>query len=278
MENVMNKTVMAYFPGCSLHASANDFAVSIDALADVLGVELREIEDWCCCGASSAHKVNQGLARDLVKLNLDSCRKMGLDTIFAPCAACYNRLKVVADETDAGINVVNLPELVASRLDRIVAAQQSKLDMKFACYYGCLLNKPAAVFKQDFENPMVIENVLAALGMQSIDWPFKSECCGASFSLVATDIVYKLSGDILVDAAKRGADAVITCCPLCHVNLDMRQKEIRKRNKGLKEMPVFYLSEVIALCVGVPPGKLKLGAHFVGMPADFEEKLTSCHE
>jgi len=277
MQQVTNENVMAFFPGCSLHSSAHDFRTSIERMVAALGIELREIEDWCCCGASSAHKMNQGVARDLVTVNLDSCRRMGLDTIFAPCAACYNRLRVVADETGAPVKVVNLPDLVAANIDTVLARQSFKLDMKIACYYGCLLNRPKAVFNQDCENPMTMENSLTALGMSCVDWPFKTECCGASFSLASTDVVYRLSGDILRDAVKRGAEVIVTSCPLCHVNLDMRQKEIRKRNRGLPPVPVLYLSEIIALCVGVPVAELDLDDHFVGMPGNFETRLTVCH-
>jgi heterodisulfide reductase subunit B len=271
------KTVMAYFPGCSLHGAANDFATSIKVLMDALDIELREIEDWCCCGASSAHKVSAKAAQGLVTVNIDSAQNMGLDTIFAPCAACYNRLRVVADETHSPVKVVNLPDLIAANIDKILAKQTRKLDMKIGCYYGCLLNKPAAVFKEDCENPMTMENSLKALGMTSVDWPFKTECCGASFSLAAVNVVHKLSGDILKDSLKRGAEIIVTSCPLCHVNLDMRQAEIRKLNRDMGGIPVLYLSELIALCMGVPAKELKLGAHFVAMPGKFEEKFSICH-
>ncbi|HLE11762.1 MAG: hypothetical protein A2504_15310 [Bdellovibrionales bacterium RIFOXYD12_FULL_39_22] len=274
---VKDKKALAYFPGCSLHSTANDFSKSIKLLMEILEIELKEIEDWCCCGASSAHRINQHLANGLVKLNIDQCKKMGLDTIFAPCAACFNRFKVVVSELGDTTKIVSLPDLISKHLEEIKIKQKLKLNMKIACYYGCLLNKPHSIFKQDCENPMTMEQSLTELGMESIEWPFKTECCGASFSLSNPEVVYQLTGEILRKAQQRGAEIIVTSCPLCHVNLDMRQKEIIKRNNDITEIPVLYLSELIAICVGIPIDKLKIDAHFIQVSKTFEEKFTVCH-
>jgi heterodisulfide reductase subunit B len=261
----------AYYPGCSLESTARDYDISARAVCRALDIELHEIPDWICCGASSAHMTSELLSLALPAKNLLLAREMGLD-IAVCCAACYNRLKVanIAMRSEASDRVLQVDEIVGGRyrgetrilhlLEIIVreyglAALQEKVnrdlsDLRVAAYYGCLLLRPPeAVRFDDPENPTAMENLVAALGAQTVDWPYRTECCGASLSLTRTDVVLKLCRDILQMAADQGAACLMVACPLCHMNLDMRQKQVNKRYKTNFALPVFYFTQVIGLAL-----------------------------
>ncbi|MFA7044478.1 MAG: heterodisulfide reductase-related iron-sulfur binding cluster, partial [Bacteroidales bacterium] len=139
-----------------------------------------------------------------------------------------------------------------------------KLNQKTACYYGCLLARPKDLTKLERpENPMEMEKVMEKAGATPIDWAFKTECCGAGFSMSRTDLVAKLSGRILEDAAERGADSIIVACPMCHSNLDLRRPEIKKQLKKDINIPVLFITQALGLSMGISAKELGLDKHFV---------------
>jgi len=263
----------AYFPGCSLHSTAKEFGDSTVAVCRALGIDLQEIPDWNCCGATSAHATNHELAVALPARSLGLAEKMGLD-IVAPCAACYNRLKSaeaamkdngelaekINAELDAKytgaisvrplIDPLSTPEM----LERLAGLVRKPLTgMKIAGYYGCLLTRPPKVVGfDDPEDPKSIDNIIRTLGAEPVDWHYKTECCGASFSLTRVDMVHKMTHDILLRAKKAGADAIACACPLCQANLDMRQEEIEKLYKTTFALPAMYITELMALAMDLP--------------------------
>lgn len=272
---------IGYFPGCSLHATASDFSMSINAIMPILDINLMEIEDWNCCGASSAHKLDHTLSLSLPARNIALASRNNLNQILAPCAACYNRListhfELSADEKlrheiekvtelpyPKEIEILNLPELLFKySKEKIQENVKKQIQLKAACYYGCLLTRPKKIIKfDDSEQPTSMENICELLGITPVDWGFKTECCGGSFSISDTEVVYKLTNEIIANALSEGADIIVTSCPLCHSNLDMRQAEITKRYKT-KEIPILYLSQVIGYALGISPKKLGLNKHF----------------
>jgi heterodisulfide reductase subunit B2 len=136
--------------------------------------------------------------------------------------------------------------------------------LKVACYYGCLLIRPPEVTQlDDLEEPHLIDDLMKTAGVEPVQWPYKTECCGASFSLTKTDIVLKLSGDILQMAHDEGAQAIVVACPLCQSNLDLRQGMINKKYKKNFNMPIFYFTQLLGLALGINPGKLGLEKHIV---------------
>ncbi|MFH1468402.1 MAG: CoB--CoM heterodisulfide reductase iron-sulfur subunit B family protein [Pseudomonadota bacterium] len=278
-----------YYPGCSLHATAREFSESTLALVQALGVELEEIKDWACCGASSAHATNHLLGVALPARTLALAEAQGLSNIVAPCAACYGRLAGAAHELkgDAAlkkrvvevlqrpleqapevINVLGfLQQVLPLIADRIKAPLQG---LPVACYYGCLLLRPPEVTQfDDVEQPESMEAVCAAVGARPVPWNLRTECCGAGFSLSRTGSVIRMGRGILDDARAAGAKAVIVGCPMCHSNLDMRQAAMN-REAGAAPIPILYITELVGLALGIDPKVLGLQRHYVSTGALLE--------
>jgi heterodisulfide reductase subunit B len=276
---------VAYFPGCSLHSTAKEYDMSCQLVSRRLGIELQEISQWICCGATSAHVASHLLSVALPCKNLTLAEEMGLDTVIAPCAACFNRLKVahqevredlqlkkeveeVLDKPYGGkVTIKHLLEVIVKDigLEKMRKVARRKLQgLKIASYYGCLLVRPPKVVSfDDSEDPQSMDNLVAALGGEALPWAFKTECCGASFSLSETDIALELSGQILNEALEAGAECIVVACPLCQSNLDLRQKGIEKRYGKEFNLPILYFSELLGLALGMNPRELGLFKHMV---------------
>ena len=271
------------YPGCSLTGSARDYNESVFALAKVFDIELIQVPDWNCCGATAAHNLNKELSLSLPARNLALAEKNGLDEIVVPCAACYSRLmttqyelknhpelknkiseviEMVYNGTTKIINVIEwLDKYIIPKLEEKV---KKPFNYKVANYYGCLLVRPNKVLNYDrVEDPQTMDIVMNKIGATSIDFPYKTECCGAGLSISRTDIVSKLSGKIIEDAEHRGADAIIVGCPMCHSNLDMRRADINKYWNTEFKIPVLFVTQAIGLAVGLTPEQVGLQRHFV---------------
>jgi heterodisulfide reductase subunit B len=268
----------AYYPGCSLHSTAAEYNESSEAVCEELGIELEEIEDWNCCGATSAHSLNHELSIALPLRNLARAEAMGLEVV-APCAACFNRLKsadaAVKDNSDlqrmmaekydinyeGKIHVLSLLSAISKIGDDAIKAHVKRelSGLKVACYYGCLLLRPPKIACfDDAENPMSLDNIMADLGAEPVEWPYRNECCGASLSLSKPEIVVKLTHDILSMAKLAGAQAIVTACPLCQGNLDMRQCDVEAKYREKFDMPIFYFTQLMGMAFGLWEGKLGL--------------------
>jgi heterodisulfide reductase subunit B2 len=271
---------LGYYPGCSLTGTAKEFDASLRALLATLGVEMQELADWSCCGASSAHALNHLLALALPLHNLSLAQAQGCGEVLAPCAACFSRLAgaqaaVQHDEALRGrveyvlehplpgrVGVLNLLDILTRIGTEAIRAKVTlPMDgLKIACYYGCLLVRPPEVAHcDDTEHPQVMEQLVSATGATAIDWNFKTECCGAAHAIARTDIVVDLSRKLLDDAQARGADVVVVACPMCHANLDMRQRAMHKT--GHTDIPILYLTELLGLAMGVDARALGLHQH-----------------
>jgi len=176
--------------------------------------------------------------------------------------------EAILGETYSGKGeVLHLTRVMLERygVENIKAKLKKQLKgLKIACYYGCLMTRPAEVCENDrVEDPMLMDNLVSALGAQAVKWSYKTECCGAAFSLTKTEIVRKLSGDILKEAKASGAELIMVACPLCHSNLDARQPEISKLLKAELNIPVLYFTQVIGLALGYGYLDLMLNKHFI---------------
>jgi heterodisulfide reductase subunit B2 len=269
----------AYYPGCSLHASAKEYDVSTRLVMDRLGVELREIEDWTCCGASSAHAASKLLGYALPARNLQIAEQMGLP-LMSSCAACFSRLKATTHDLARDIKMlaaVNqaidrpflnsvevMPILGALSPEEVAAAVRRPLQgLKVASYYGCLFVIPGDVADfDDEENPQSMDRLLAAAGAETVDWAFKTECCGASMAVARPPEVERLSGRVLATAKRLGADCIAVACPLCHANLDQRQGSIGAKLGKDVAVPVLYFTQLLGLALGLPAKDMMLGRHF----------------
>jgi heterodisulfide reductase subunit B2 len=270
-----------------MEGTAQDYQLSTLAVAQVLGVELPEIPDWICCGSTAAHSTDPLLAAALPAKSLLAAAKMppsprgGPTKVAVGCAACFSRLKLanleiaahpearskvaaaIGGDYDGAIPVVHLLEILARDIGpRAIAAKVKRrlAGLKVVCYYGCLLSRPPEVAFDDVENPTLMDQLMTAVGAEALDWPHKTECCGASCSITEPAIVHELGRSILSMAKAAGADCIVTACPLCQINLDMRQKEIEKKYGQHYALPVFYFTQLLGLALGCSSRELGLGS------------------
>ena len=272
-----------FYPGCSLKGTSSEYAQSTLALAKFFGVDLQEIADWNCCGATAAHNLSRELAAALPARILALAEAQGLTEIVVPCAACYNRLSVTQHELDkepalrkniaatlqlplnGKIQILNVMQFIEKYIvDKIEAKVVNPFSRKVVCYYGCLLIRPHNVLQFDrLEDPQSMDSLMRKIGATSLDWGFKTECCGAGFSVSRTDIVAKLSGKIVQDAEARGAEAIIVACPMCQSNLDMRRPHIDRYLQAKTKIPALYITQAIGLAVGLDKRELGIDKLFV---------------
>ncbi|HLN21157.1 MAG TPA: CoB--CoM heterodisulfide reductase iron-sulfur subunit B family protein [Bacteroidales bacterium] len=271
------------YPGCSLNGSARDYNESVFALAELFGLKLEQVPDWNCCGATAAHNLNKKLSLALPARILALAEKNGMDELIVPCAACYSRLVVTQHELKSDpelrntiseaiemdyrgtIKILNVIEWIDKYIMPVIGEKKVKdFSHKVACYYGCLLVRPNRILKYDrAEDPQTMDNAMTRLGATCIDFPFKTECCGAGLSISRTDVVSRLSGNIIEDAEQRGAEAIIVACPMCHSNLDMRRPDINRYKGRDLNIPVLFITQAIGLAAGLSPKKIGLKRHFV---------------
>ena len=278
---------LTYFPGCSAHGTSEEFDSTLKLVLKTLDVELEDIPDWNCCGATSAHVMTENLAYALPLRNLVLAEKLSNTTMGIACASCYQRMKVTKVHMDENpelakrINTTVVEEgtyqgsvdvksmLQYAYEDIGLEAIKSKVTkpltgLKLACYYGCLLTRPKNITKFDSpEYPMSMDQICEALGATATEFDYKTECCGASFSISNTAVVENLSGQILAMAKESGAHAIVVACPLCQSNLDMRQPDIEKKQGIRYDIPVFYFTQLMALAFGYPIDQLKFPKHIV---------------
>ena len=261
----MDKLRYSYYPGCSLEATAKEYDQSMRAVAKMLDVELVELDDWNCCGASSGHCTNRQLSLALPARNLALAEKEGLDIAVA-CAACFLRFKQTNHDLRASdelrqeiegtigmpyqgkVEVRHLVDIFAREvgLEEIKKRVKKPLKgLKLAAYYGCYLVRPPEITQfDDPENPRLMDDLLNSLGAESVDWTHKVDCCGGNLLLARVDIVMKLVGDICRAATEAGAAGIVTACPLCQANLDTRQP-------GPEKVPILHFSELMGVALGV---------------------------
>jgi heterodisulfide reductase subunit B len=274
----------AYYPGCSLHSTGIEYHLSTRLVAQKLNVELWEIPGWNCCGASAAHNINHLLSLALPARNLALAEQEGLD-VAVPCAACFNRMKATeaavressaTKETIAGIidldyqatnNARALLDILVNEVGtQTIAKNVSKplQGLKVACYYGCLLVRPPQITGfDDPENPQTMDQLVSSLGGEPVNWAYKTECCSAGHTTTRSDIGLPVINSILKNAKANGAECILSACPLCFLNLDMRQPEIEQTFKTSYGLPVFYFTELMGFAMGFAPSELGMPKHFV---------------
>lgn len=289
-------TRIGFYPGCSLSGTAIEYSKSLKAIAPLLGIDLVEVPDWNCCGASSAHAVNRKLSLALPARVQAIAEREGLDRILVPCAACYNRM--ITTHVEAAENeklkqeisaIIEMPfsaeakpvsileflsELGSEKIKSLVKKPFEEL--KVACYYGCLLLRPPKIIKfDDPEAPQSMEKVVEATGAQPVEWSFKTECCGVGFTVYNKEVVLNLTEKILTNAKLEGANVLSVGCTLCHANLDWRQLDLLKTTDKDIKMPVLYITELLGIALGLTPEEVGLPDHFIDTSAITEpSKIT----
>jgi len=267
------KMDLSYFPGCSLATTAKESNQSLMKVCEKLGLNLIEMEDWNCCGSSSAHSLDQTLALRLAARNLSLAPSDR--PLLVMCPTCLHRLKLahkaISENPEAraqeearwgrpiepGLKIVNFFELLSdSETSRLKAAQVRPLQgLKCVPYYGCMLARPPALRKERNYHGL-IENILSRLGAESLPWSFSARCCGTFLSAARPDIAVPLVNEIIGGAVKAGAECIVTACAMCQLNL-----EIRCTSK--ERIPTLHFSEILALAFGAKGSRSWFRRHLV---------------
>lgn len=285
---------VSYYPGCSLESTGKSYDHSTREVCGALGVELQEVADWVCCGSSAGLKMNRMLSTALSGVNLALLEKQEPAEVVAPCPFCYRRLasaqeemrqdpklkgevqELIEAELTGKLQIHNLVSFLREKVGLAAIGEKLKkplAGLKVVPYYGCFMVKPQQVTGcSDPENPTSMDEILAALGAEVLDWDFKTECCGAGLSLSKTDKVVELSGRLIREAAFRGADAIVVACQLCQANLDMRQAQVSKEDNKGYDLPVIYFTQLMGLAFGLAPAALGLNHHLVDPVALLRKK------
>jgi heterodisulfide reductase subunit B len=265
---------VTYYPGCSLHGTAREYDESFRGVSGLLDVSLHELEDWTCCGSTSAHCSDEALAVALPVRNLRIAQKHEREMVV-PCVACYSRFK--AAEAGAKAHPEYLPSPYEAKVSVLYAldffCEAAMIDqmkakivkpltgLKVACYYGCLAVRPPELTGvKQYENPDHMDRLMEMLGAEAVPWSYKTDCCGASLVMTRTDIVVNLSQRILSMALEAGADCIVTGCTMCHANLDTRQAGLPAEG-GRSGIPVLYFTEAMGLAMGHKETRKWLGRH-----------------
>ncbi|MDA8130937.1 MAG: CoB--CoM heterodisulfide reductase iron-sulfur subunit B family protein [Elusimicrobia bacterium] len=269
-----------YFPGCSLKGSGRAYEESFLAVFRALGVEVRELEDWNCCGATAYMSVDETKSYALAGRNLAIAARDRAD-VMAPCSACYlvlnktmrglgenpelkrkvtGALKAGGLDYREGVKVRHPLDVLVNDigLDEIRKRVKKPLSgLKLASYYGCQIVRPFATF-DDQDDPVTMDRLMQACGAECVDWPLKTHCCGGSLTGTLPDAGLRLAYIILNEAKKRGAAALVTPCPLCQFNLDAYQGQMAGKF-GRPNMPVLYFTQLIGLAMGLDADELGIG-------------------
>jgi len=281
---VAKSDVISYYPGCSLHATGIEFHLSTKAVAEELGLNLVELEGWKCCGTSPAHNTNHYRSIKLPMETLAIAQDMGHSYMTMPCAACFSRFRIamhevqqdpelrqriakeIGSEYTGGVKVDSLLTTITDRVGYDAAAKpvvKPLAGLKVVCYYGCLLTRPPDVTGEEhYEYPTNMDRLVEVLGAEVLDWTYKTDCCGGSLSLSTLEIALDLSHKILKNAQDVGADLIATACPLCHANLDLRQKQINDEYGEDLHTPILYFTQLMGVAYGLTPKALGLDKHF----------------
>lgn len=261
------------------------YKLSIEYICGKIGMDLREIPGWNCCGATAAHSKSRLAALALPARNLAMAEEEGLHLdIAVPCASCYSRMKhtqVAAKQDDAVrqqleaiigmpykaeaevfnfLEIFSQPEVMRACKEKMYRTLKG---LKVACYYGCLTSRPVEVTgASSTEDPMEMDHIVELTGAEAVDWGFKTECCGASHQVDAPKQARPLLDRIYQNAAANGAQAIVTACPLCNLNLDMRQEDREIVNKKKWDLPVYQFTELLAVCMGAGAKEIGLHKHF----------------
>ena len=271
----------AYYPGCSGGATSKEYDASTRAVCKALGVELVDIPDWSCCGSTPAHQVDQRLSAALAARNLAQAEQLELDQVLTPCPSCLKNLHNAVEHMEespvfkASVDALterpltkhhNVSSVLQVVLEDVTPEAIAKLmkkplkGLKLVAYYGCLMTRPGrSMHFDDEENPTSLDRLMEACGATMLPFPLKTECCGGSFGIPRNDVTARLGGRIMELAKEAGADAVVVACPLCQMNLDLRQGQINAANGLGLNLPVFYFTQLLGLALGLPDKSLELG-------------------
>ncbi len=277
---------IGYYPGCSMKSTASDYDESLHEVALRLEIKLNEIDDWNCCGSSSAHVINELASHALPARVMALAEDQGMDSVLVPCSSCFVRLAETdvlmkkdpekAREINKAISplrydgTIVIKDILSFLADdvgyrRIARRIEKKFKgLKVLPYYGCLVSRfKGVVENKPADNPRQIEKLLNIMGIETEDWEFKTDCCGAGLSITDTETMINVSQKLIVDALGLNAQALVTACPMCQTNLDSFQSKIKKAAGLKRSIPVFYITDLLGVALGANMRKSHWRKHFI---------------
>jgi heterodisulfide reductase subunit B len=287
---------ISYYPGCTLKNNAKNFEDSAINALTRLGVEIEELPRWNCCGTVFSLAADDTFHQLAPIRILVRAKENGSDALMTLCAMCYNTLKranlrfkhdpeemdkinqfMYREDTkyEGDVKILHMLELLRDEIgfeEVSTKVAKSLRNLEVASYYGCLLVRPKEIGFDDVENPTVLDDLMVALGADTVDFPFKTECCGAYQTVTNIGAVVDRTNQIISSARNRGAEAVVVSCPLCAFNIDNRQRETLQKYPEFKGLPVLYFTQLLALALGVTEDGLGLDLHYVDPKPLLREK------
>lgn len=260
-----------YFPGCTLYTKAKNFDQTARNCSILLGFELKEMNNWTCCGATFPLATDNIMALLPPSRILAKARQQG-DTLTTLCAICFNVIKrtnrliktdqekrekinnFIEMDYQGDLRILHYLEILKKEIgfSRLKEKIKKPLDgLKAAAYYGCMLIRPYEEMEfDDKEKPTIFEEYLSTLGVEPVEFPYKTECCGSFQSVGSPDVATECAYKILISAIKRGAEAIVSTCPMCTFNIDHKQSDIKKKYLDFKSIPVFYFTQLLGIAMG----------------------------
>lgn len=287
---------VTYYPGCTLKANAKNFEDSALYALEQLDIEVEELSRWNCCGTVFSLATDDLIHHMAPIRNLIRVKESGSDRVMTLCAMCYNTLKranermkadpeslekinkvMYKEEIDyeGDVEILHLLELIRDEIqfenltNKVVKPLKN---LKVACYYGCMLVRPREIGFDDVENPTVMENLVSALGGDPVDFPYKTECCGAYQTVDKPGIIAERTNQIIGSAVSRGAEVMVVSCPLCAFNLDHRQKQTVQIYQDFKGLPILYFTQLLAIALNCTEDTLKFDLHYFDPKPILKEK------
>jgi heterodisulfide reductase subunit B len=284
-----------YYPGCTLSTKAKNYDRSGRAVGAALGLELEELPEWQCCGATFPLMLDDSMALIAPTRVLYQARQAG-ERVTILCAICFNVLRrsqallrrdpemlerinwFTEQEYHGDVQVVHFLELLRDDLGWELLAERvvrPLTGLRVALYYGCLLLRPyEEIGLDDPEDPVILHDLVRALGGELVDFPYNIECCGSYLTVREPQVSETLSKDIVASAREHGAQAIVTACPLCQFNLDYPQRRTDVGHTG-DEIPVLYFTQLMAVALGLPEETWGFEEHYVDPRSVFNERLEN---
>jgi len=287
---------ISYYPGCTLKNNAKNFEESALYSLNAIGVEVKELPRWNCCGTVFSLATDDLIHHVAPIRNLIRVKESNTDRVMTLCAMCYNTLKRANERVKADsesldkinqfmyreeidykgdVKILHLLELLRDEIkfENIAKKVTNPLkNLKVANYYGCLLVRPKEIGFDDVENPTILDNLMTAMGADSIDFPYKTECCGAYQTVNNPEIIADRTFQILTSAQSQGAEVVTVSCPLCAFNLDHRQEETVQKFPEFKNIPILYFTQLMAIALGCPEESLRFDLNSIDPKPILKEK------
>lgn len=278
---------ISYYPGCTLKANAKNLETTTLPLLELFDIQAKELEEWYCCGVSFS-QASDNLMQQLAPIRtLIRAKESGNKKLLVPCDMCYNTLKRASnfvlkdsakrdtikefmtlenvhydgDEVEVIHLLSMLKDYAKGKISDLI--KKPAKGLKIAPYYGCMILRPKEVAVDDSNDPTIMEDILKELDVDIIDFPFRSECCTSYQVVNERDIVKERTRQLVGSAAKRGAEMIVLSCPLCNYNLDAVQRDIKKDDASFKTLPVLYLSQLLALMLGIDPKVNDFSLHYI---------------